>query len=106
MFRVLCVAVYDLAKSRTKNPKHLTRNYFLTMGLIWGAFTFVLGALGQIRDLAAGEMTLSLYLKVIAAAPFAGFILGDIFGFIPWLFWFRHHDEMDFDDEITQEEKP
>ena len=91
MFRLFSVAVYDFVQKRRKNPKLRTLNYFLVMGLIWGLFTFAIGALGQLRDLMAGEIERELYLKVITFLPLAGFILGDLIGLIPWLLWF-HHD--------------
>ena len=94
MFRIFCVAVYDFVQKRTKNPRLRTLNYFLVMGLIWGLFTFAIGALGQLRDLMAGEIERELYFKVITFLPLAGFILGDLFGFIPWLLWFRHDEEV------------
>ena len=90
MFRVFSVAVYDFVQKRTKNPKLRTLYYFLVMGLIWGLFTFAIGALGQLRDFLAGEIEQELYFKVITFLPLAGFILGDLFGLIPWLLWFRH----------------
>ena len=90
MFRLFSVAVYDFVQKRTKNPKLRTLNYLLLMGLIWGLFTFAIGALGQLRDFLAGEIERELYLKVITFLPLAGFILGDLFRLIPWLLWFRH----------------
>ena len=90
MFRLFSVAVYDFVQKRRKNPKLRTLNYFLVMGLIWGLFTFAIGALGQLRDLMAGEIERELYLKVITFLPLVGFILGDLFRLIPWLLWFRH----------------
>ena len=66
MFRLFSVAVYDFVQKRTKNPKLRTLNYFLLMGLIWGLFTFAIGALGQLRDFLAGEMERELYFKVIS----------------------------------------
>ena len=89
MFRLFSVAVYDFVQKRRKNPKLRTLNYFLVMGLIWGLFTFAIGALGQLRDLLAGEIERELYLKVITFLPLAGFILGDLFRLIPGLIRFR-----------------
>ena len=71
MFRVFSVAVYDFVQKRTKNPKLRTLYYFLVMGLIWGLFTFAIGALGQLRDFLAGEIEQELYFKVIIFLPLA-----------------------------------
>lgn len=93
MFRIFSVAVYDFVEKRTKNRKWLNFNYFLAMGLIFAAFLTVVGCLTSIRDLVAGELDSQVFAKMMAAFPLFGFVLGDLFGLIPWLMWFRHGPE-------------
>ena len=92
MFGVLASAIYNFSEKHTKNQKHLTRNYFFAFGGIWGIFLLIIALFGNIRDLVAGEIELEIYLKVLAASPVAGFILGMIFAFFPWLTGLRHSD--------------
>lgn len=89
MFAVLASAIYGIFEKRVKTKPLLTFCYFLSMGLIWTAFTLLLSLLIAGRDLILGRANPEFFKLV----PFIGFLLGEVFAFFPWITGLRNSDE-------------
>ena len=81
MFAVLSSIIYGFFEKRLKRKFWVTLCYFLTLGLVWAFVTFCVTGLSMGRSIILGKTDAAILLL----APIAGFILGDIFAFFPWI---------------------
>lgn len=81
MFAALASAIYGMFEKRIANKVLVSLCFFLTMGAIWAAVTFCIGWMSLYRNIVLHRVDPGV-LKLI---PLAGFILGEIFAFFPWI---------------------
>lgn len=89
MFAALASAIYGFFEKRIKSKLLVTLCYFLAMGMIWAVITFCIAWMVTARDIARNRIDPS-FLHLI---PLAGFLLGDIFAFFPWILGLRNSGE-------------
>lgn len=81
MFAALAAGFYGMYERRIQNKVLVSLCYFLTMGLLWAAVTFVIAWMATARDIARRSIDPGFFSLV----PLVGFALGLIFAFFSWI---------------------
>ena len=81
MLAALAAGIYGIFEKRIRNKDLSSICCFLTMGVIWALVTFSIGWMRMYRDIARNRIDPDV-LKLI---PLAGFALGEILAFFPWI---------------------
>ena len=81
MFAALVADIYGIFEKCIRNKVLVCICYFLTMGALWALVTFCIGWMSMYRDIARNRIDPDV-LKLI---PLAGFALGEILAFFPWI---------------------
>ena len=81
MLAALAAGIYGIFEKRIRNKVLVSICYFLAMGVIWALVTFSIGWMSMYRDIARNRIDPDV-LKLI---PLAGFALGEILAFFPWI---------------------